>query len=149
MLVLTSYVVRDFAVFRLVDRQSINEQAQPVCAEGCFISIYSLLLASLCLRHLTVNMAASGVSSGSNEALDKMEVLGYAIIPCTSPNPPELINAVISTAQPLYSSTPSNRVCSLSLRGGVECDQFLTHGIDVSSHAIVKRIFILFFRSMI
>jgi hypothetical protein len=37
MLVLTSYVVRDFAVFRLVDRQSINEQDQPVCAEGCFI----------------------------------------------------------------------------------------------------------------
>lgn len=71
-------------------------------------------------------------SSGSNASTYGMDVLGYDVVDCDGRPPEELINAVISAGKAIYDLAPSDQVFSISIGGNIECDKFLSHGVNVS-----------------
>ncbi|KAL1979092.1 hypothetical protein VTN96DRAFT_7023 [Rasamsonia emersonii] len=60
-----------------------------------------------------------------------MDVLGYDVVDCDGRPPEELINAVISAGKAIYDLAPSDQVFSISIGGNIECDKFLSHGVNM------------------
>jgi hypothetical protein len=67
--------------------------------------------------------------------------LGYDVVKCEDHPSQDVIGAVESAANVLYTSTPPEGAFSTFLNGGIECDQFLAHGVDVSSPRLLTNIF--------